>query len=216
MRSLDAGQLISKLEAHQVVADELAGGQPPALPIIELPGPFHEFEGDHGGIGFAVGDPFGHDMPDDHQQPAGDGHDRFAALHPIIQLLEFLLPERVMLHCPPCRFHQGPAQFLAALFGDRSGGMGLPAVMDTAAQTRVAHQLLGSGKAGDIPDGRKHRHGVDQPKARKLEQIGCMSAPGGGGAQASQFLVDLCCQEHQVIQRGEILAYLQPLHGRKR
>lgn len=61
-RAPDVGQFFAKFELHQVVANELARGKSTAFEIVKVPRPGHEFESDHVRIGFAVGDPFGHDV----------------------------------------------------------------------------------------------------------------------------------------------------------
>ena len=49
--ALEAVEVITQAEAHQVVADELPGGKAAAQVVIKLPGPEHQFGGDFLGIG---------------------------------------------------------------------------------------------------------------------------------------------------------------------
>jgi len=88
----------------------------------------------------------------------------------------------MMLHGHPGGFHQCPTQFLAPLFGDRPGVMRLTAVMDAATQARIPNQFLRSGETGDVTNGRKDSHSIDQAKTGQLQQVSAMLTPGKCGA----------------------------------
>ena len=205
----------TELQLHQAVTHELAGCEPTTLEIVELPGPGHEFESDHIGVCLAICHPFGHDVPNDHQQFASDGDNGLTGLHATGQLLELLFPMGMRTDGDPGRFDQGPAQFSPTLLGDMTGMMGLTAIVDTAAQASIANQFLGLREAGDIADRRENGHDIDQPKARQLQEIGRVVLPRRLGAQMSQFLIDFADLGFEMIQQGQILADTQLLHRKK-
>ena len=209
------GQVFTELKLHQAVTHELAGREPTALEIVELPGPGHEFESNHIGVRLAICHPFGHDVPDDHQQFASDGDNGLTGLHAAGQLLELLFPMGMRTDGNPGRFDQGPTQFSPSLFGDVAGMMGLAAVVDATAQAGIADQFLGMREAGDIADRRENGHDIDQPKARQLQEIGRVVLPRRLGAQMSQLLIDFGDLGFEMIQQGQILADAQLLHRRK-
>jgi len=78
-------------------------------------------------------------------------------------------------------------------------------VVDTGADPGIPHQAFGRWEAGDVADGREHRHGGQQAEARELDQIGPLLFPGGCGAQAMPFGSKFGLLLLDVIQGGQVL-----------
>ena len=78
------------------------------------------------------------------------------------------LPGGGKAHGDPGRLDESGAQLAASLLGDAPGAGGLPRGIEAGAQTGIADEGLGGGKAADIPNGAEDGHGRDQPHAGHL------------------------------------------------
>jgi hypothetical protein len=75
-------QLITQLQAQQVIADKLPCRQSSALLVGQLPGPYHQLERYLLRIGVSISGCRRKDMLDHNQQFARDRHDRFRLPNP--------------------------------------------------------------------------------------------------------------------------------------
>ena len=94
-------------------------------------------------VRMTISDLLGQDMPNSHQELAGDGDNRFAGALACGQPFELGLPIGMMPHGDPGGFNEGRAQFTSSLFGDGPCLEGLSRGMHADPQPTVADQLLG-------------------------------------------------------------------------
>ena len=209
----DVGQVIPQPQPQEAVAHELAGGEATALFLGQLPRLDHQLESYLLRLGVAVGDALGQDVPDRHQDLAGDGDDGHVGGLAPGEALELLLPVGRLLHRHPSGLDKDAAQVAASLFGDALPPMGLAAVVDTGARSGVAHRVLGRRETGDVADGRQDGHSRQQAEAGELDEEGDQVLPGLLIAEAAQFLLHLTHLLLDVGQRVEGLVQAQPLAG---
>lgn len=114
------GQIISKFQAPQLGPDELAGGQPTALFVGQLPQPAHQLEGDHLRVSLLIDDALGQDVPDHDEEFPGDGGNGLARFHAAGQTLKLAFPVSAFLDGDPSGFDHDPAEVAPALLGDAS------------------------------------------------------------------------------------------------
>lgn len=90
----------------------------------------------------------------------------------------------------------------------------LAARVDARAESRVANQLLGGGKARDVADCREDRHRDDDAEPRQLHQVRHLLRPRRDHTQAIQFIVHLGNLGFEMVERREVLANPQFFRGR--
>jgi hypothetical protein len=75
-------QVVTQLQPHQGIANELAGSQPTALLIGQFPRPAPQLRRHHLWFSVLVSRALGQHVPDGDQQAPGDGHHGFVLVHP--------------------------------------------------------------------------------------------------------------------------------------
>jgi putative transposase len=208
-------QVGSHPQPLQVLAHKGSTRGPKGAPHPPLRPPQEEFARHGFDFGLPICHLAGQDMPDDHQELAGHGHNRFALANAPRQALEDLAPVGGVFHRHPGGFNQHRAQFPASFFGNGARPVCVARGMNAGAQPAVAHQLLGRGKAADVADGRQHRHGSHHTDAWQLDQQRCLRRPRSAGGQAQQFSVDLTYQGIDLIEQRPTLPDLKAVSGRQ-
>ena len=160
--------------------------------------------------------PLGENVPDAHEQPAGNGDDGLVGMFFLLEaiVLSFQSPkgraeQRIAADSAPGSFDHGPAELLATLFGDRLFLIFLAADMHAGTQSGVADQLLGRGKARDVADSGEYDHGEDHAETGDLQEEDGIRRPGLGVAQFSQFLIDGCFSFFQMSEDLQVMLDLK-------
>ena len=115
---------------------------------------------------------FGQDVPDDDQEFASDGDDGFVPTDAHSKLIKLFAPLRIVADGSPSGFDESVTEFLATLFGDAPGAIGLTGSVNASAKSSIANEFLGRGEAVDVADGAEYDQGSHHADARKLDQIG--------------------------------------------
>jgi len=207
-------KVVTDAEAHQVIADELGGGEAAAEVVIEQPGPGHELGGDFARVGVAVGFPLGEEVPEGDEEFAGDGDDGLLLADAEGELVKNTLPIDRIADGGPGGFDESGAEVAAALFGDAAAFESFAGVMDSAAEAGIADELFVLGEAVDDADGAENGHGVDEAKAGQLDDKGDHIGPGFGDAEAGQFGFGLVDERGEGVEDGEVVAGAEFFGGR--
>ena len=211
---LETVEVVTEAEAHQVVADELGGGEASAQVVIELPGPGHELGGDFARVGVAVGLFLGQDVPDGDEEFAGDGDDGLLPADAESELVKNTFPIDRIADGGPGGFDESGAEVTSALFGDTAAFVGLAGIMDSASEAGVADDFLVLGEAIDSADGAENGHGVDEAKAGQLDDEGRHVGPGFRDTEASQFSFGLVDEAGERVDDGHVVAGAEFFSGR--
>jgi hypothetical protein len=133
----------------------------------------------------------GKDVPKDDQKAAGNGDNRFSRDEALGKPIEFSFPIGVKIHGRPGGFDQGGAKVASAGFRYATLTEGLAGGMNTGAKTRVADQLLGGFKTGDIADGGEYGEAKIDAKSGNLKNEGHGIPPVGGITQTRDLRIKL-------------------------
>ena len=152
----------------------------------------------------------GEDVPDDHEQLAGDGDDGDALGLVATETCERGFPIGVRVDSDPCGFDEDAAEIAASFFGDVALGGGFAAVVDARAQACIADQVFGGGEAGDVPDGGEDGYGTEQSQPWELDEERHGVIPGGLVAEVCEFAIEVGELLFDVLEGVEVLAQTQP------
>src|SRR5215471_5977088 len=85
--------------------------------------------------------------------------------------------------------------------------------MNACSESRIAYQVLGGRKAGDLADSGQDRHGRKHAHAGELEQQWHLLVPLLTRTQLSQVCFDLRDERVEGVEQGQILPHSQALGG---
>ena len=196
---METGKVLPNTKGHQSAANEQPAGDRFGMMFSNLPGPTHHLRSDLGVGEVAIGLMLGKDVPKNDQQASGDGDDSLARDEALGKTIEFTFPIGIEIHGCPGGLDQSGSKVTAAGFRDPSLAEGLAGGMDTGAKTRVADQLLGRFKTGDVADSGKDGQPEVYTKARYLKGEGHGITPLGGIAEAGNFSIELSNLRFEVI-----------------
>jgi len=135
----DVSEMLADAKAVELLADESRAGK--TLRPVGLSEPvsmLQELASDPFGLGEAIGDALGEDVPDGDEQLAGDGDDGLVASQAGLEALELGFPVRVAARRSPGRFNHNEAQVAATSLGDLAGAGGLAGVVAALLATVIS------------------------------------------------------------------------------
>ena len=181
-----------------------------------LPGPAQHFRSDLGFGEVAIGLTLRKNVPEDDQQTSGDGDNSLARDEALGKTIEFAFPIGVEIHGCPSGLDEGGAKIAAAGFGDSSLAEGLTGGMNAGAKTRVADELLGGFKTGDITDRGQDGQAQRDAKAGYLKGESHGIPPFRGIAEARDLRIELGDLRFEMVKGFEGMAEEDFFGGRER
>ena len=149
---VDLLDLFTQTQLIKVVVQEQEPVASLARSGSRMTNPVQQFAGDSLDLCMAICFLLAEDMPDNYKQFPRNGDNRFLFANACGQALKLGFPMGVMLDGNPGRLNHDPAQITAPLLGDAPPAIGFPRLVDTGSQAGIAHEMLGRGKPGDLPN----------------------------------------------------------------
>ena len=203
---LETIEVVTQAETHQVVADELGGGQAAAQFVIEFPGPVHELGRDFARVGVVIGLSFGQDVPDGDEEFASDGDDSLLLADAGSEFVKNSLPIDRIADGGPGGFDESGTEVATTLLGNAAALVGFAGIMDSATESGISNDFLVLGEAIDSADGAENGHGVDEAEAGQLDDKGHHVGPGFGDTEASEFLFGFVDERGEIVDDGHVVA----------